>query len=223
METRERPVATLGLDDVDSVAAIHCAAFPRSALTQLGKEAVSSYYRWVLTGPYEIYAHGIRSDKALAGFCFGGIAPTAMTGFLRRNSGLLASRLVTRPLLIVDPIFRHRLQRGIQTLLRAKRRSQPAAPVSTALKHPYDILSIAVNPSYQGMGFGKTLMEHAQTTARQNGFHVMTLMVNTDNEQAIAFYESMGWEKLLMKGVWRGNMEKWFGSRPKGPSAGTTL
>ncbi len=210
MEICECPTVELGLDDVEAVTSIHCKAFPRSALTQLGKKAVSRYYRWVLTGPHEIYAHGIRRGEVLAGFCFGGIAPNAMPGFLRNNKGLLASRLVVRPWLIVDPIFRDRLQRGIQTLFRTRRHSGAAAPVNTTLKRPYDILSIAIDPGYQGMGLGKILMERVKATARQNGFHVMTLMVNTDNGSAIAFYESIGWEKLLMKGVWRGNMENWL-------------
>jgi ribosomal protein S18 acetylase RimI-like enzyme len=35
-------------------------------------------------------------------------------------------------------------------------------------------------------------------------------MVNTDNEQAIAFYEGLGWKKHFMSGAWRGNMELWF-------------
>jgi ribosomal protein S18 acetylase RimI-like enzyme len=162
----------------------------------------------VLTGPHEIYAHGAFRDGRLVGFCFGGIAPTAMPGFLRQNTGLLAKRLVTHPWLVADPMFRHRLQRGLQALFARKTAVVQTPP--SARKRPYDILSIAVDPAAQGLGIGRSLMERAQAAARQNGFQVMTLMVNTDNDQAIRFYESLGWERLLMKGVWRGNMENWL-------------
>jgi ribosomal protein S18 acetylase RimI-like enzyme len=211
METRDRLVHALTLDDVDEVERVHRAAFPHAALTQLGKEAVCRYYRWLLTGPHEMYACGARVDGVLAGFCFGGIAPTAMPDFVRNNGVLLSRKLAMRPWLIVDPMFRHRLQRGFQALFR--RRRVPLAPMPDGRKRPYDILSIAVHPDWQGEGIGRLLMLEAQATARQNGFHVMTLMVHTDNEQAIGFYESLGWRKLLMNGAWRGNMENWLTDR----------
>lgn len=199
----------LQLQDIDAIVEIHCAAFPRAALTQLGKEAVGRYYRHLLVEEYEIYAHGARIDGRLAGFCFGGIAPTAMRTFLRQNRGLLWRRLIVRPWLVADPLFRQRVARGFSVLLR--RREQPLPErLPDGRRRPYDILSIAVDPRRQGGGLGKLLMQRAQATARQNGFHVMTLMVNTDNEQAIAFYESLGWKKHFMSGVWRGNMELWF-------------
>ena len=53
-------------------------------------------------------------------------------------------------------------------------------------------------------------MHEAESIARQNGFHVMTLMVNVDNVQAIGFDGTLGWQKLYRKGAWRGNMEYRF-------------
>jgi ribosomal protein S18 acetylase RimI-like enzyme len=209
METCQRSVSSLRPDDIEGVVSVHCAAFPQAALTQLGKEAVGRFYRSLLLSPHEIYAFGARVDGRLAGFCFGGIAPTAMPNFLRQNRGLLARRLMLRPWLVIDPMFRHRLARAFSAIL-GKRPPVIASTLPDGRRRPYDILSIAVDPRNQGQGVGKALMERAQATARQNGFHVMTLMVNTDNKQAIRFYESIGWKKLLSKGVWRGNMELWF-------------
>ncbi|MBV8148643.1 MAG: GNAT family N-acetyltransferase [Candidatus Eremiobacteraeota bacterium] len=208
VETRDLLLCSLAAADLDDVASVHQAAFPKSILTKLGKEAVCRYYGWLLEGPHEIYALGVRQEGKLAGFCFGGIAPTAMSGFLRRNKALLTRKLAARPWLIADPLFRDRFKRAFQALSRRAVTFAAASP--GAPKRPFDVLSIAVRPDVQGGGIGKRLMAGAETTALRNGFHVMTLMVHTDNRQAIDFYLAIGWEKLLMKGVWRGNMEKWL-------------
>lgn len=208
MITGELALVSLHTSDVDEVAAVHCAAFPKSVLTRLSKETVCRYYSWLLQGPHEMYALGVRVEGFLTGFCFGGIAPNAMPGFLRQNKGLLARKLVRRPWLIVDPMFRNRFKRALKSLtskgvaVTAQRQGTP--------KRPFDILSIAVLPRMQGLGIGKHLMAEAQATALRNGFHVMTLVVRPDNRQAIDFYLAIGWERNYMKGGWRGNMEKWL-------------
>jgi ribosomal protein S18 acetylase RimI-like enzyme len=34
----------------------------------------------------------------------------------------------------------------------------------------------------------------------------MNLSVNTENSQAIRFYEGLGWQKVLREGIWGGEM-----------------
>ena len=209
MKTCERSVCELYLDDIEDVTRVHAAAFPRSALTQLGNEAVGRYYRSLLLGPHRIDAFGARINGDLAGFCFGGIAPAAMPAFLRQNVGLLSRRLLLQPWLVADPMFRDRIKRSFSAFRRGHAPSYPDA-LPQADRRPYDILSIAVDPRWQRRGIGKVLMEHARATASRNGYYAMTLMVNTDNEQATGFYESLGWKKHCKSGQWRGNMELWF-------------
>jgi len=194
---------------LDSVAAVHAAAFPDSILTRLGKEAVCRYYLWLIEGPHETYAAGAFLDGDLAGLLFGGIAPDAIPGFLRANRGLLVKRLARRPWLVVDPVFRDRIASAVRSVTRPHR-SAPVTAAQAARKRPFDVISVAVDPRVQGEGIGKRLMRYAEQIARQNGFHVMTLMVHVDNDQAIGFYESLGWQKLLRQGIWHGNMELWF-------------
>jgi ribosomal protein S18 acetylase RimI-like enzyme len=201
-------LCTLSTGDAEAVGEVHCAAFPKSVLTRLGKEAVCRYYAWLLEGPHELYAIGARRGRELVGFCFGGIAPMAMSGFLRLNKALLSRRLLVRPWLIVDPLFRDRFKRGLRALTRPEVTFDSDPP--DAPKRPFDILSIGVKPRLQGTGIGKLLMAEAESTARRHGFHVMTLMVKINNKQAIDFYLALGWEKLMRNGVWYGNMEKWF-------------
>jgi len=111
------------------------------------------------------------------------------------------ARVLARPWLLGNPLFRDRLTHGLRVLRRAFSRSKtkPAAPPTAAAaqapkKPPFDILSIAVDPDVQGTGVGKALMLHA----------------HGDNEQAIRFYEHLGWERCIQNGAWRGRMEKWF-------------
>lgn len=209
METRQLILRSLTPPDIDAVAAVHAAAFPDSIMTKLGKEAVCRYYLWLLQGPHEIYALGAELDGRLAGFLFGGIAPEAIPGFMRTNRAMLLQRLALRPWLVADPLFRDRIGRAVRKALRPHR-SAPVTPAQAARKRPFDVISVAVDPKAQGAGIGKRLMHEAESRARNNGFHVMTLMVHVDNRQAIGFYESLGWQKLLRGGAWGGNMEFWF-------------
>jgi len=60
------------------------------------------------------------------------------------------------------------------------------------MPHPlesYGILSIAIDPHYQGLGIGKMLMEHAEAIAREKGFCEMDLTVGPQNKRTIDFYE----------------------------------
>jgi len=204
--------------DLDEVARVHCAAFRKSAMTALGRDIVRCYYLWQFRGPgHQTYATGAWIDSRLAGFCVGGYQPTSLSGFLAQNRTRLVLRVLTRPWLLGNPLFRDRLTQGLRVLRRAFSRSAPApaapqraASTEAPRKPPFDILSIAVDPAVQGMGVGKALMLHAQEQAREYGFYVMTLYVNGDNDQAIRFYEHLGWERCIQNGAWRGRMENWL-------------
>jgi ribosomal protein S18 acetylase RimI-like enzyme len=204
-EARLDSLQTTHLDDVVQV---HRAAFPRSAMTKLGSEAVKRYYLWQLVGPHEMYASGAWVGEELVGFCFGGIHPTAISGFLATNKHYLAWRLMTRPWLVTNPLFRDRLTQAVKILTGKTKSAATAKPAaaSAPVKRPYDILSIAVNPAYQGLGIGKKLLARATQQAEDNGFALMTLFVNRDNEQAIRFYERCGWSRSNYNGTWRGTM-----------------
>ena len=54
--------------------------------------------------------------------------------------------------------------------------------------------SLAVDPSYRGMGVGTALMRRAEEKARSMGKHKMSLGVIGENEGAIRLYERLGYE-----------------------------
>lgn len=199
-----RPLASA---DLELAARVHLSAFPDSALTALGLESVRRYYDWQLSGPHDVTALSAWCDGEFAGFCFGGVFRGAMSGFLRRNRFYLAWRVLTHPWLALNPLFRDRLTSGLSIYRRFHSPAQSKTP-KPAAQPRFGILAIAVNPKFQGRGVGKRLMLVSETAARKGGFALMQLSVNTQNFQAINFYESLGWQKSLKQETWKGEMLK---------------
>ncbi len=82
-------VRNLEVKDLPAVATVHKAAFPKSALTMLGTEAVRRYYEWQLLGPHESISLGAFLGPEVVGFCVGGIFRGAMISVA---SGMVARR-----------------------------------------------------------------------------------------------------------------------------------
>ncbi|MDX2041235.1 MAG: GNAT family N-acetyltransferase [Acidobacteriota bacterium] len=194
--------------DLESAARVHLAAFPESALTALGLESVRRYYDWQLTGPHDALAISAWCNGEFAGFCFGGVFRGAMSGFLQRNRLYLAWRVLTHPWLALNPLFRDRLVSGLNIYRRFRGSAKTPTTTKAAAQPRFGILAIAVNPKFQGFGVGKQLMQVSETAARERGFTLMQLSVNTENFQAIKFYESLGWQKSLVQEIWKGEMLK---------------
>lgn len=214
---RKITLRNLTKEDLAAIAEVHIAAFPTSAITKLGGEAVRRYYEWQLTGPHDVAPIGAFEDGVMRGFCFGGVFRGALSGFLGKNKQYLAMRVLTRPWLAANPLFRDRLGSGLRSLRSTGGSQQQEADSQHYLARinqleeqpkPFGILAIAVNPKSQGGGIGNLLMAESETIARQRGFKEMRLSVNIDNEQAIGFYERLGWEKLSPHGEWQGRMRK---------------
>jgi GNAT superfamily N-acetyltransferase len=53
---------------------------------------------------------------------------------------------------------------------------------------------LAVDPSAQGQGVGKALMQAAETWARDRGYRRITLNVFAQNDRARQFYEQLGYQ-----------------------------
>ncbi len=190
--------------DLEAVTRVHNEAFPESAMTSLGSEAVRRYYEWLLLGPHDGTAIGAWEGDRLLGFCFGGVFRGAMSGFLRRNRAFLALLLLTRPWLLGNETFRGRATSVWSQLNRGKKKPPPP-PTGPP---PFGILAIGVDARAQGKGVGRALMEYSENAARQSGFSQMWLSVRQDNHQAVAFYERLGWVKVLENGVWNGRLSK---------------
>lgn len=201
-------IRDLELKDLARVAGIHVVAFPDSALTKLGVEAVRRYYKWLLDGPHEAIRIGAFVDSEIVGFCFAGLFRGAMSGFLRANRLFLTSRVFMRPWVAANPILRSRMLSAVRILSRPRNRKPPLSQPTLAVSKPFGILAIAVDPNQQGSGVGRLLMQQSEGVALQRGFREMILTVSTTNAQAIRFYENLRWVKVVGNGAWHGGMRK---------------
>lgn len=203
-------IRALAEADLPEIVSIHMAAFPESALTKLGKAAVHRYYEWQFTGPHELTVLGAFMEKQLVGFCFGGTFHGAMSGFLQKNRAFLMGRVFTHPWLVLNPLFRDRILKGLKGLPKSKIVKPSRA------SHPgfrwFGILAIAVEPQHQGLGVGRLLMSRAEETAKGLSFDEMRLTVQPHNQKTVDFYERLRWEKVFKNGVWNGEMKKTVGS-----------
>lgn len=199
-------IRNLQVNDLQKVAKIHLMAFPKSALGQLGDEAIVRYYQWQLEGPHDSVSLGLYCEGLLIGFCFAGIFRGALSGFLRKNRFFLIWRVLTHPWLVVTPFFCDRLRLAWTVLTH---RSHSVFSFTLAPKKSFGILAIAIDPQMQGEGYGRQLMCEIERIALKRGFLNLHLTVAVENHQAIKFYEKMGWQKLLASdSIWHGSMIK---------------
>jgi len=195
---------------IPAIVEVHKKAFPDSAITRLGTESVRRYYDWLVNGPHpEAFRVGLFVKNELLGFCFGGRFNGATSGFLQKNRSFLAWRVSTHPWLLFNPIFRERITLGF-TILHRLRRTQQASIItwSELAKPSFGVLALATHPERQRQGIGKQLMSATEERAREKGFRQMHLTVHPDNQQAVRFYERLGWHKTEEPGDWRGQMVK---------------
>jgi ribosomal protein S18 acetylase RimI-like enzyme len=203
-------IRTLQENDLQRITCVHLAAFPKSTLGLLGARVVAKYYQWQLQGPHDAVALGIFHQQSLVGFCFAGIFRGALSGFLQKNKLFLAQQVLTHPSLIVTPFFREHLNLvwGVLSPQPPRIVAQPLVPVKS-----FGILAIAIDPKIQRTGLGKQLMLETERVAVERDFEHLHLTVSTDNFQAIAFYEKLGWQKSMASdGVWHGVMVKNLGN-----------
>lgn len=58
------------------------------------------------------------------------------------------------------------------------------------------VYHLAVEETYRQQGLGKALMAELETRLRAKGCIRCYLLVTKDNEPALSFYESQGWEEM---------------------------
>lgn len=199
LETIEKP-------HLKDVARVHLAAFPFSALSRVGLEAVYRYYLWQLEGPHEHWFRGAWKEGRLVGFCVSGVSRGALRGFLSKNRWFLAFRLVLRPWLWTDPLVLDRVKTAARSL--GLLRKSTVAPKLSPGPPSWGILSIAVAPEERGTGVAQVLMGDAEREALRRGYGRMHLTVATDNARAVRFYEKLGWRKVPGGDGWTGAMVK---------------
>lgn len=206
-------VRQLAPDDLSAVTSIHVAAFPKQALTKLGKDVVQRYYQWQLHGPHECVAAVCSVEGTLAGFVFAGVFRGEMSGFLRANMTFLTLRLALRPWLLLDELIRERVKLAWRLLrkhhsIRAQHGTAGRMAPASRAPAEFDVLSVAVLPTHEGRGIGAALMHFVEDVAVRKGFQHIHLYVNPGNRKAVQFYEKLGWRRAYDGYETHGRMEK---------------
>lgn len=183
----------LTAEDCLPVARLHAGAFPESSLTRLGIEATRRYYAQQMAAANDCFALGAFRDGALVGFIYAGVFHGVLNEFIRKNRLFLAGRVLLRPWLLLDPLFRDAVRLAVRKLTRKKPAFAPT-PQTPPPDQPFVILSVAVEPNSQRAGVGQSLMDAAEQAAQRGGFRRMALTVHRDNSKAISFYEKNGWK-----------------------------
>ncbi len=62
-----------------------------------------------------------------------------------------------------------------------------------------EIKNMAVTPSHQGAGIGRTLVEHALTMARERGATRVTVATGTGDTGNLRFYQRLGFRMLAIE------------------------
>lgn len=179
-------------DDLLAIARLHVHAFPDSVLGRLGVEAVRRNYRWQLDGPHDTTAIVAGSDGTVEGFLFGGVFRGSTIGFVKTQKWFLAGRVLRHPSIVAGRIGRDRLALAGRLLSTRWTAPAPEDPAGVP-RRSFGVLAIAVDPTAQGRGVGRALMDEARARATRTGFETMHLSVHPDNDRAIAFYRSLGW------------------------------
>lgn len=198
-------VSRLSNADLPEVSRIHMKAFPESLLTALGRGSVERYYSWLLTGPHQVTALKAEAEGKTAGFCFGGVFRGALSGFVRKNAAYLFFSVLVRPAVYFNPETHSRLSQGLKILTGRREKMSPAREPETK---SFGILSVAVDPAFQGFGAGGALMAESEKIARELGFRSMDLTVRPENVKAVSFYKNSGWRPVEAGTVWKGRMLK---------------
>jgi len=68
--------------------------------------------------------------------------------------------------------------------------------VSYPTSDHYFLENVAVNPTYQGYGFGRALIAFVEQSARAGGFHEVHLYTNEHMTENLAYYGKLGFKEV---------------------------
>lgn len=173
------------INDVDTIVEIHLNTFEGFFLTSLGAEFLRFYYSCF-----------VRSNETVTmiaeenGVIYGFSASSKFCkGFNSRliKSNLIAFGLLSFKLLLIKPISLLRLVKNL---------SKKGENVIDNEDYA-ELYSIGVCKSAQGKGVGKMLLLKSEQVMKEEGVTRVSLTTDFDNnEQAVGFYHSMGYETL---------------------------
>ena len=170
--------------DIDAIVRIHEQAFPSFFLTKLGSAFLRLYYKSVMD-----HSDGVllvcKKDDVPIGLCAGTVLSA---GFNKRliKANFFQYGIESLKLLFSKPKSLIRLMKNM---------SKEDSSVGDNGEYA-ELLSIAVDPTVQRSGAGKTMLLDLENEIKKKGGEKLSLTTDFENnEKAIGFYKSLGYNE----------------------------
>ena len=173
------------INDVDTIVRIHLDAFKGFFLTSLGSHFLRFYYSCFIKSN-ETVTMVAEEDGSIYGFS---ASTKVCKGF---NSRLIKSNFLAFVMLSLKMLFT-----TPKSLLRLVKNLTKKGDSVEDDEDYAELYSIGVSKAAQGKGGGKLLLAESERVMKSEG--VLRVSLTTDfynNDQAVGFYHSMGYETL---------------------------
>lgn len=192
-------VRALGNSDLDAAVSLHLQVLHMEFLSRFGPTFMRSYYRAWITSPGSIGLAALDENGAVLGVLLGASDPALHVRAMVREHGVglglaLIGHSLTHPRLAKDLVVTRgwRYTRGVARLVISRlSKKSPSSPVTVG---PVvgEITHVLVDPTAQGRGVGRALVEESVRQARASGVQELQLVTPPDMA-AQHFYERLGW------------------------------
>lgn len=170
-------------NDIDAIVRIHEAAFPDFFLTSLGAGFLKLFYTSVMN-----HKDGVllvcENEERVIGFCAGTMLSSGFNSKLIK-ANIWAYMLASLRILFTRPMSLVHLMKNM-----SKEESSQGDKGQYA-----ELLSIGVDPTVQRSGGGTAMLKSLEEEVKARGGKNLSLTTDfNDNEKAIFFYKSLGYE-----------------------------
>jgi ribosomal protein S18 acetylase RimI-like enzyme len=182
-------------EDLPGMVDVHVRSFTGYFLTQLGRSVLTDYYRqFILTDGAIVVV--VDFQGRVCGLIAGSSDDDrVLRQFYKRKFMLIFGNVLKQILLLNPTVWRGIADRFIHVRKAVRVNLQDSATVNSVDNgiHKARLVSIAMDPDFQGSGFSGAMLNHYEAANRAAGFSFIRLSVNSDNHRAIRFYEKCGW------------------------------
>lgn len=170
-------------NDIEAIVRVHEAAFPDFFLTKLGTSFLRLYYNSVMNHKDGVLL-ACKMDGILIGLCAGTVLSA---GF---NSKLIKANIIKFGIESMKILFTK--PKALIHLMKNMSKEDSSAGDDGNYA---ELLSIAVDPKVQRSGAGKAMLLELEKVIKEKGGERLSLTTDyEDNEKAIGFYKSLGYE-----------------------------
>lgn len=170
-------------NDIEAIVRVHEAAFPDFFLTKLGTSFLRLYYNSVMNHKDGVLL-ACKMDGIIIGLCAGTVLSA---GF---NSKLIKANIIKFGIESMKILFTK--PKALIHLIKNMSKEDSSAGDDGNYA---ELLSIAVDPKVQRSGAGKAMLLELEKVIKEKGGERLSLTTDyEDNEKAIGFYKSLGYE-----------------------------